>query len=121
MLLISPLLQFLEESVCVTAWTETQANNPQIDLGNIKELAREFVEVGSENDTYQSVRHVSTETDVLILQSRTDEVTPAIEAEKRLPLFARRPVYELVETDHAFLNDRDVIQKRIAMFFGVTR
>jgi pimeloyl-ACP methyl ester carboxylesterase len=114
--LMSPLLEFAAESLCENAFAGMARENPQISIGDPALLAQEFIGVSRDFPTDSLISGVNEHAGLLILQSREDEITPASVAAAFLPRFRRRPLFELVDTDHSFLVDRERLATRIGDF-----
>ena len=66
--------------------------------------------------TAKMIRSIPVEISVLFLQARFDDTTPTPTAEDKLKEFNRPPVFELVDTEHNFLSNRDQVSDRVAHF-----
>ena len=118
MVLMSPLLYFWEESESTKFFEETLKNNPGIQIGTASERGAEFETFGTSTPPDRLIRSVTPETEVLFLQAREDDVTPTSIALEKVKLFEKFPTFELVDTDHSFILNRERITKRISNFLA---
>ncbi len=118
LVLMSPLLEFPGEEAAREGLKAYQRDYPFLNLGDIEKLALELSTVASENSPYDLVASLPKELVVLFLQAKNDEITPEANALKALEYFKRPPVFELVETDHSFVENRPRIARRIAEFLA---
>jgi esterase/lipase len=116
LVLMSPLLQFPNEEACSSLIQQTALDHSSIDIGNIDERIAEFVRLGKESPPEEWMSKLSPSLETLILQAQSDVVTPCLVAERKLGNFPTKPVYEIVDTDHSFLNLRSETAQRIARF-----
>jgi pimeloyl-ACP methyl ester carboxylesterase len=119
--LLSPLLSFGQpdsESHILTekAFEKMGLENPDLKLGHPSILAEEFRGVGLKYPAESIIGGISDRAEILILQSRLDEITPADVAMGYLSYFKKKPFFELVETDHSFLLNRSATSERIQRF-----
>ena len=113
LVLMSPLLNFFNVDIADESFKGTAKDNPQLNLGRIEDRSREFVEVGEDTPAALLAARVDAKTEVFILQSATDQVTPPTYAEALLSHFQRPPTYETIDTDHSFLVDRPAATARV--------
>lgn len=113
LVLMSPLLDFFNVDIADESFKGTAKNNPQLNLGNIDVLAKEFVEVGTETPAVTLAEKVHPLTQVRVLQAKTDEVTPAKHAEALLSHFNELPIYQTIDTDHSFVANREFATEEI--------
>lgn len=111
--LMSPLLHFFDARVAGDSFAETASNNPQLQLGNTEELAKEFVGVGTSTLATDLAKQIDPLTKVTILQAKTDDVTPASHAEALLSRFNELPIYKVIDTDHSFVLNREFATEEI--------
>ena len=118
MVLMSPLVYFWEASESTKFFEDTLANNPEIQIGAPSERGAEFEELGLKRPPDQLLQSVSVDAEVLFLQAREDNVTPTSIALEKLRHFPRFPIFELVDTDHSFILNRERITRRISAFLA---
>lgn len=118
LVLMSPLLEFPSEEVARHGLKAYQNEYPKLQLGDIEELALEMSTVANENSPFDLIATLPEDLEVLFLQAKNDEITPDIHALKALEYFKRPPVFEFVETDHSFVDNRPQIARRIAEFLA---
>ena len=114
--LMSPLLEFAAEDVVIPAFTTMYENNPQLTIRSVLELSKEFSALETSMPASAMIRAIPADLAVLFLQSRFDDTTPTPTAEKKLNDFRRSPQFELIDTEHNFLSNRDQVSDRIARF-----
>lgn len=114
LVLLSPLLRFFGEDVCEKSFGDTARENPSLNLGDLRERAREFVAIGNSNPYLDMLAKIPREVETTILQAADDQITPG-KVSKEASGVVRGPLfYEIRETDHSFLLDRDGTIERIA-------
>jgi len=116
--LLSPLLFFANEELAFSGFSQIQKENPQLSLGDIRGLVKDFCDVGRQHEIDQLLAALSPHTETLFLQAGVDHLTPPEIALGKRGLFPRVPSFELVENDHSFLSDRSELAKRIGRFLG---
>ena len=116
MVLISPLLRFAPLASATVGIYEYVRTNPELHFGEVSELAADYVAVSERSPAAGMIQNLPSKLDLLFLQSRPDEVTPAAVAQEHLPLFPCSTEFELVENDHGFMTDRRGVADRIALF-----
>ncbi|MES2963399.1 MAG: alpha/beta fold hydrolase [Bdellovibrionota bacterium] len=114
LVLMSPLLKFFDQAVCERSFADTARDNPSLKLGDVVERAREFVEIGTSHPRGDLLAKIPIHVETTILQAADDQITPGI-VSKVASASIRGPLkYEIRETDHSFLLDRDGTIERIA-------
>jgi pimeloyl-ACP methyl ester carboxylesterase len=116
MVLMSPLLMFSAIDLGVEILDDYARNNPMLTLGDPEELAVDFTEIGSSMPAAELIGAVSEAIEILFLQARNDDITPTRFALNMIDDFKRRPLLEIVDTDHSFIVDRPRLSQRIAAF-----
>lgn len=114
--LMSPLLQFFDETTMAGALQEYQKQYSFLRLEEPSSLAREFVQVGKALAPENLIRALSDSIEILFLQASDDPITPPSVAESHLPFFVRQPDYRVVTNDHSFLSRRVEVATDIASF-----
>lgn len=106
LVLMSPLLNFFTLDICQQAFSLTAKDSSILTLGDTDERAREFHKLGNQEKATDFARAISPQTKVTLFQAATDATTPASYAEALVNQFQIRPRYEVVPTDHSFLEHR---------------
>jgi hypothetical protein len=114
--LMSPLLKFAQPDLSEGAFARMAAENSALSLVSPSKLAEEFSSVSMHYPTETLISSVADSTEILILQSRNDDITPGSVALEHLPLFKTRPAFEWVDTDHSFVLGREKILHRVGTF-----
>lgn len=113
LVLMSPLVWFFTKDICQQAFGMTAKDNADLNLGNTDERAHEFFKLGNLDCAEEFARRISTQTTVSLFQAATDDTTPVSYAEALVNQFKKRPRYEVVNTDHSFLLDREQALTRV--------
>ena len=114
--LMSPLLEFATLDVVIPAFMTMYENNPQLSIRSVFELSNEFSALETGMPAARMIRSIPTDISILFLQSRFDDTTPTPTTEAKLKEFKRPPIFELVDTEHNFLSNRDQVSDRVAHF-----
>lgn len=118
MVFMSPLLGFPDEVMVYRELVEFTKEQPGINLGDLQELAKDFVELRNQGDPMDLVSQIPSEIEILFLQAKNDTTTPASKALQALAKFKGDVTFEEIETDHSFVKDRPLICERIAEFLA---
>jgi pimeloyl-ACP methyl ester carboxylesterase len=113
LVLMSPLLYFAEVSRSQASFNETAAANPHLSLGDLVGLATDFAKVGQQNPANELIQTISPKINITYLQAKVDALTPPEYAHSAQAFFAKPPRFELLDTDHSFLLNREENAKRI--------
>lgn len=114
LVLMSPLLRFFEQGVCESSFADTARENPTLNLGDVRERAREFVAIGTAHPYRELVAKIPPHVPTTILQAADDPITPGRVSKEASELVRGPMTYEIRETDHSFLLDRIGTAERIA-------
>lgn len=116
--LMSPLLKFFPEDVCHPFFADVHRNHPHLSLDAPEALSRDFLDIGTKFPPGDLVRSLPESIEILFLQAREDLITPVSIAEEMIPLFKRRPDFQVVEQDHSFLLNREELSLKIGTFLA---
>jgi pimeloyl-ACP methyl ester carboxylesterase len=116
LVLMSPLLKFFSETDACEGFKMTAEEYPVLSLGDTAKLARDFVEVRNKFPLEPIIANLKIPT--LFLQARVDDRTPLDVAEEYRTKFSNDLIFEILDTDHSFLEDRPQIAKRIAKYLA---
>ena len=118
-ILMSPLVAFPSDPNAVAAAIGNYAKEyPHLTLGNPQVRASEMMSIRSESSIHEWIGKIPETVEVLFLQATGDQITPLKAAEEALRHFKGRPVFELVATDHSFVENRPQLTERIAHFMS---
>ena len=116
LVLMSPLLKFAAVGQAAPFFEEKARENPTLGIQNHRRLAREFDTLSMRFSTDELIAKIPASVKVLFLQARGDETTPEIHAHEAQRFFTKKPTFEVIATDHSFVEDRPRIAARIAEF-----
>ncbi|MEK7358149.1 MAG: alpha/beta hydrolase [Bdellovibrionota bacterium] len=114
LVLMSPLLRFFDQATCEKSFAETARDNSALNLGDLTVRAREFVAIGAANPYREILSKIPVHVETTILQAADDQVTPGSVSKDAPSFIPGKSSFEIRETDHSFLLDRDGTVERIA-------
>lgn len=114
--LLSPLIRFFDPASSAEFFQQVISDNPSLDLGNLRELAAEFREVGEQLSVLSALEKFSPQTKFTILQAQVDELTPAEVALQTAARMNPPPQLEILKVDHSFLTDRPLAIERVIFY-----
>jgi len=117
LVLMSPLLEFGQAAQSRVELEKTAASNPQLKLAD--KLAEDFEWVGRTHPTAPMIQAIPESVKVTFLQAQSDQITPAQIAQAMLKNFKVAPVFELLDTDHSFIENRS--QNAAKILLGLQR